>query len=402
MNPLKSAAAAVAAAALCASAAVAQVSNDVVKIGVISDMSGPYSAVSGMGLVRAVEMAVKDFGGSAAGKPVQVVWANYEGKVDVSVSKVREWFDAANVDVVFDATDSASSIAITKIGAARKKPILFIGAGTTALTGKECTPYGIQWTYNSYALSAGTVRAVTERGGDSWYLIAVDYALGQAMERDVQGVLATTGGKVVGVTRHPLNAPDFSSQVLQAQASKAKVVGLANAAVDTQNAIRQAAEFGLTKNQTLAALLIFDNDIKGLGLNLAQGLLFTTAFYWDRTPETREFSKRFQQIQKAMPTQVHASGYSAAMHYLKAVAAAGSDGGDAVLQQMRKTPVSDFFSTSGSIREDGQMMHDLYLAEVKKPSESSGEWDIARVIRTIPANVAFKPLADSECPLVKK
>ncbi|MFT3816602.1 MAG: ABC transporter substrate-binding protein [Rubrivivax sp.] len=382
--------------------AQAQVSDDVVRIGVISDMTGPYAAAAGMGLVRAAEMAVKDLGGSVLGKPIEVVWANHQGKVDIAVAKAREWYDAEKVDIILEAADSASAIAIGKLAAARKKPVIYVGSGSTALTGKECTPYSIQWTYNTYALAASTVRAIVERGGKSWYLITVDYALGQAMERDAQSVMKAAGATLAGISRHPLNAPDFSSLVLQAQASKAQVVAIGNAGQDTQNAIRQAVEFGLMKNQIVTALLIFDNDIKGLGLNLAQGLLFTTAFHWDRTPETRAFAKRFAEIQKAGPSQVQAGGYSAASHYLKAVAAAKTDAGDAVMEQMRKTPVNDFFAQNGRIREDGQHIHDLYLAEVKKPSESTSDWDVARVIRTVPAESAFRPLSESECPLVKR
>jgi branched-chain amino acid transport system substrate-binding protein len=383
-------------------AAYAQFSQDIVKIGVISDMSGPYSAITGEGIVRAVDLAIKDFGGNVQGKPIQIVTANHQGKVDIASTKAREWFDTANVDLIIEATDSASAIAMQKIAAEKKKPIIFAGSGTSALTNKECSPYGIQWTWNTYSMAAGTARALLNEGGTSWYFVTADYAFGKQMESDVTQAVIAAKGEVLGITRHPINAPDFASILLQAQASKAKVVGFANAGMDTQNAIRQAAEFGLTKAQTLAALLIFDSDIKGLGLKLAQGLQFTTAFYWDATPETRDFSKRFFAVHKAMPSMSQAGAYSAAMHYLKAVAAKNTDSPDVVLAQMHASPVNDVFAKGGQIRVDGLHVHDMYLAEVKKPSESTGEWDLVRIKRTIPGAEAFQPLSVSECPLVKR
>lgn len=382
--------------------AAAQVSDDVVRIGVIADMSGPYSAITGTGMVRAVEMAVKDFGGSVLGRRIEVVSANHQGKVDVAAAKAREWYDRSGVDLIIEGTDSASAIAMQKIALEKKKPIVFAASGSSALTGAECSPYGIQWTYNTYAMAAGTATALAEAGGTTWYMLALDYAFGHAFQRDVAHVLGKAGGKVVGSARHPLNAPDFASYLLQAQASKAKVVALANAGTDTQNAIRQAAQFGLTKNQTLAAMLINDVDVKGLGLPLAQGLVFTTAFYWDRTPETRAFSRRFLAEQKAMPSIGQAGSYSAATHYLKAVAAQNTDASAPVLEWMKRTPVNDFFAQGGRIREDGQHVHDMYLAEVKKPAESKGEWDLVRIRHVIPAERAYQPLAESECSLVKR
>ncbi|MFT3816551.1 MAG: ABC transporter substrate-binding protein [Rubrivivax sp.] len=402
MHSLKRYGSAAVLAAALAGPAWAQISDDVVKIGVIADMSGPYSAITGIGLVRAVELAVKDFGGTVLGKRIEVISANHQGKVDVASAKAREWLDVDKVDLIIEATDSASAIAMQKIAVGKKKPIIFAGSGSSALTGKECSAYGIQWSYNTYAMAAGTARAIAEGGGDTWYMIALDAAFGQTMERDVANVLKATGGRIVGASRHPMNAPDFASLLLQAQNSKAKVVGFGNAGTDLQNALRQAAEFGLPKNQTLAALLIFDTDIKGLGLQLAQGLQYTTGFYWDRTPETREFSKRFMAVQKATPSMSQAGAYSGALHFLKAAAAAGTDAAEPVLEKMRATPVNDVFVKNGHIRADGQHVHDMYLAEVKKPGESTSEWDLARIKRTIPADVAFQPLADSECPLVKR
>jgi len=389
-------------AAIIASPALAQISDDAVKIGVIVDMSGVYSANGGMGAVRAVEMAVKDFGGKVRGKPIQVLSADYQNKVDVASSKARQWYDVDKVDLIIESTDSAASIAMQKVALEKKKPIIFAGSATTALTNKECSPYGIHWVYDTYALATGTGRAVMQEGGNTWYFVTADYAFGHSLERDTTAVVNEMGGKVIGTARHPLNASDFASFLLQAQASKAKVVGLANAGKDTQNSVRQAAEFGITKNQTLATLLVFDTDIKGLGLPAAQGMLFTTGFYWDSNPETREFGKRFYDIHKGMPTMIHAGAYSAAMHYLKAIDAKASDDADTVLKQMRDTPVNDFFAQDGKIRADGRMVHDMYLAEVKKPSESKSEWDMVKIKRTIPGEEAFQPLSASTCPLVKR
>ncbi|MEJ8850732.1 ABC transporter substrate-binding protein [Variovorax rhizosphaerae] len=388
-------------AAACGPAA-AQISDDVVKIGVIVDMSGVYSANGGRGAVRAVELAVKDFGGKVQGKPIEVVSADYQNKVDIAASKAREWFDVDKVDLVIESTDSAAAIAMQKIAADKKKPIIFAGSASTALTNKECSPYGIHWVYDTFALATGTARAVMEEGGTSWYFITADYAFGHSLEKDTTNVVQAMGGKVLGTSKHPLNASDFASFLLQAQASKAKVVGLANAGKDTQNAVRQAAEFAITKNQTLATLLVFDTDVKGLGLKAAQGMLFTTGFYWDMNQETRDFSKRFFEVHKAMPTMIQAGAYSATMHYLKAIDNQKTDAADAVVKQMRQTPVKDFFASNGKIRADGRMVHDMYLAQVKSPAESKSEWDIIRIKRTIAGDEAFQPLSASTCPLVSK
>jgi len=392
---------AIALTALAASSAFAQVSDNAVKIGVIVDMSGVYSANGGMGVVRAVELAVRDFGGRVQDKPIQMLSADYQNKVDIAASKARQWYDVDKLDLIIESTDSAAAIAMQKVATEKKKPIIFAGSATTALTNKECSAYGVHWVYDTYALATGTARAVMQEGGSSWYFITADYAFGHSLERDTTAVVNTMGGKVLGTSRHPLNAPDFASFLLQAQSSKAKVVGLANAGKDTQNAVRQAAEFGITKNQTLATLLVFDTDIKGLGLQTAQGMLFTTGFYWDHTPETREFSKRFYEVHKAMPTMIQAGAYSAAMHYLKAVDAKKTDAAEVVLKQMRDTSINDFFAKDGKIRADGRMVHDMYLAEVKKPAESKSEWDMVKIKRTIPGDQAFQPLSESTCPLVK-
>ena len=388
--------------ALATTHAAGQVSDDVVKIGVIVDAGGVYSANGGLGVLRAVELAVKDVGGKVLGKPIQIVSADYQNKVDVAAAKAREWYEADKVDLIIESTDSAAAIAMQKLAADRKKAIIFAGSATTALTNKECSPYGIHYVYDTYALATGTGRAVMQEGGSTWYFITADYAFGHALEKDTSGVVQAMGGKVVGSTRHPLNTSDFASFLLQAQSSKAKVVGLANAGRDTQNAVRQAAEFGLTKNQTLATLLVFDTDVKGLGLAAAQGIVFTTGFYWDFNKETRDWSQRFFEAHKAMPTMIQAGAYSAAMHYLKAVEATKTDDAEAVLRKMKDTPINDFFAKNGKIRADGRMVHDMYLAEVKKPAESKGEWDIIKIKRTIPGDEAFQPLSASACPLVKK
>lgn len=382
--------------------AFAQISDDAVKIGIIVDMTGVYSANGGRGMIRAVELAVKDFGGNVQGKPIEIVSADYQNKVDIAASKAREWFDVNKVDMIIESTDSAAALAMQRVAAEKKKPIIFAGSATTALTNKDCSAYGIHWVYDTYALATVTARAVMKEGGDSWYFITADYAFGQALERDTTNVVKAMGGTVVGTSRHPLSASDFASFLLQAQASKAKVVGLANAGKDTQNAIRQAAEFGITKNQKLATLLVFDTDVKGLGLKAAQGIVFTTGFYWDMNDETRAFSKRFYEVHKAMPTMIQAGAYSATMHYLKALDARKTDSADAVLAQMRETPVNDFFAKGGKIRADGRMVHDMYLAEVKSPAESKGEWDLMKIRQTIPGDEAFQPLSASTCPLVTK
>jgi branched-chain amino acid transport system substrate-binding protein len=382
--------------------AAAQVSDDVVKIGVIVDQSGVYSANGGPGAIRAVEMAIKDFGGKVKGKPIELVSADYQNKVDIALSKTREWIDRDKVDMIIESTDSAASLAMQKLAADKKRVIIFAGSATTALTNKECSPYGIHYVYDTYSLATGTGRALMDQGIDTWYFLTADYAFGSSLERDTTAVVLAGGGKVLGATRHPLAASDFASFLLQAQASKAKVIGLANAGRDTQNSVRQAAEFGLTKGgQKLATLLLFDTDVKGMGLQTAQGLLFTTGFYWDRNDETRAWSKRFYDIHKAMPTMIQAGAYSATMHYLKAVEAANTDNADAVMKAMKATEINDFFAKGGKIRENGRMVHDMYLAEVKKPSESKGEWDIIKVLRTIPGEQAYQPLSESTCPLIK-
>ena len=346
------------------------------RIGAIVDMSGIYSAIGGPNMVSAVKMAIEDFGGKVLGRPIELLSANYQNKVDITAARVREWYDRDDVKMVIESTDSASALAMQKL---------------------------VHYTYDTYAMAHGTGAAITKGGGNSWFFITADYAFGHALEKDTAEVVVANGGKVLGSVRAPLNSPDFSSYLLQAQASKAKIIGLANAGSDAQNSVRQASEFGIIKGgQQMATLLMFLSDIKGMGLSVAQGLMFTDGFYWDRTDETRAFSKRFGERNKGdMPTMVQAGAYSATMHYLKSVAAAGTDDADAVAAKMRELEINDFFATKGKIRVDGRMVHDMYLAEAKKPSESKGPWDLLKINAVIPGDQAFRPLSKSVCPLVK-
>ncbi|MCC7228537.1 MAG: ABC transporter substrate-binding protein [Burkholderiaceae bacterium] len=373
------------------------------RIGALVDMSGVYSAHGGPGMVTAVQMAVEDFGGKVLGRPIEVLSANYQNKVDIAAARAREWYDRDDVQMIIESTDSAAALALQRLGVEKKRITLFAGSASSALTNAECSPYGVHYVYDTYALSHGTGLAVTKAGGDSWFFITADYAFGHALEKDTAEVVTQNGGKVLGQVRAPLNTPDFSSFLLQAQASKAKVVGLANAGTDTQNSVRQANEFGITQGgQKLATLLVFLHDIKGLGLQAAQGLQFTDGFYWDYNDETRAFAKRFYERHKGMPSMVQAGAYSATMHYLKAITAAASTEPDAIMAKMRATPVNDFFAKNGVIRADGRMVHDMYLAEAKKPSESKSDWDLLKINAVIPGDKAYRPLSESQCPLVKK
>ena len=373
------------------------------RIGALVDMSGVYSAHGGPGMVTAVQMAVEDFGGKVLGRPIEVLSANYQNKVDIAAARAREWYDRDDVQMIIESTDSAAALALQRLGVEKKRITLFAGSASSALTNAECSPYGVHYVYDTYALSHGTGLAVTKAGGDSWFFITADYAFGHALEKDTAEVVTQNGGKVLGQVRAPLNTPDFSSFLLQAQASKAKVVGLANAGTDTQNSVRQANEFGITQGgQKLATLLVFLHDIKGLGLQAAQGLQFTDGFYWDYNDETRAFAKRFYERHKGMPSMVQAGAYSATMHYLKAITAAASTEPDAIMAKMRATPVNDFFAKNGVIRADGRMVHDMNLAEAKKPSESKSDWDLLKINAVIPGDKAYRPLSESQCPLVKK
>lgn len=372
------------------------------RIGSLVDMSGVYSAHGGPGGIKAIQMAINDFGGQVLNRKIELLSADYQGKLDVTAARAREWYDRDGVSMIIESTDSASALALQKLGVEKKKLTIFAGSASSSLTNENCSPYGIHYIYDTYALAHGTGAAITKNGGSTWYFITADYAFGHSLERDTSKVVQENGGKILGTVRAPLNTTDFSSYLLQAQSSGAKVIGLANAGKDTQTSVRQASEFGITQGgQQLATLLVFLNDVKGMGLEAAQGLQFTTGFYWDRNEETRAFSKRFYEQHKAMPSMVQAGMYSATMHYLNAVKAVGTDDALAVAEQMKKTPINDFYTHNGKIRVDGRMVYDMYLAEAKKPSESTGEWDLLKLKAVIPAAQAWRPLSESTCPLVK-
>jgi branched-chain amino acid transport system substrate-binding protein len=386
-----------------ATPAGAQISDDVVKIGLILDMSSIYADITGKGSADAGQMAIDDFGGKVLGKPIELVYADHQNKPDIAATKAREWFENDHVDAILDVAASATALAALEVAKQKNKIIVFNGPGATRLTNEACTPLSVHWTYDTYSLAHGTGYATVKQGYDTWFFITADYAFGQDLERDTTAVVTANGGKVLGGVRVPLNTPDFSSFLLQAQASKAKVIALANAGADTTNAIKQASEFGIIKGgQRLAGMLVFITDVNALGLEKAQGMLLTTAFYWDMNDETRKWSARFMAKEGRMPTMAQAGVYSTVTHYLKAVQAAGTDESEAVMKKMRETPVNDFFIKDGHIREDGRMVHDMYLVEVKTPAESKGPWDYYKIKATIPADEAFQPLSASRCPLVKK
>ena len=387
-----------------ATAAVGQMSNDAIRIGVLTDQSGVFSALAGPGSVVAARMAVDDVGGRIAGKPVEVLAADHQNKADIGLQTARAWFDVDGVDMIVDVPNSAVVLAVQQLAKEKNRVLIVSAGGTADLTGKACSPTGIHWTWDTYAVAVSTARAIVEEGGDSWFFLTADYAFGHAMERDVSRVVTGLGGKVVQSVKHPLNTPDFSSFLLQAEATNAKIIALANGGTDTSNAIKQAREFGLTTSagRKLAGLALFITDIHGVGLASAQGLLLTTGFYWDRTEASRAWSRRFFERHGAMPTMSQAGVYSAVRHYLKAIEAAGTDDAQRVVAKMRETPVNDFFAENGKIREDGRMVHDMYLAEVKSPEASRQPWDYYRIIRTVPGEQAFRPLSESECALVKR
>ncbi len=379
-----------------------KLSGDAVKIGILSDMSGLYSDLGGQGSVIAAQMAVEEFGGKIFGKPIQVISADHQNKADVGAAKVREWFDRDGVDMVTDSLNSAVAIASSKVANEKKKLLLVVGAASTRLTNEDCNPYTVHYMYDTYAMAVGTGKAIVKQGGDSWFFLTADYAFGHSLEKDTADVVKSNGGKVLGQVRHPLNASDFSSFLLQAQSSRAKIIGLANAGGDTINSIKAAQEFGITKNQSLAGLLVFITDIHSLGLQTAQGMLLTTGFYWDRDEESRKFGRKFFDKAKKMPSMIHAGAYSATLNYLRAVQAAGTDDADAVMKEMRKMKHNDAVTRNGVLREDGRLVKEMYLVQVKKPAESKQPWDYYTVKTVIPAADAFQPLALSKCPMVKK
>jgi branched-chain amino acid transport system substrate-binding protein len=388
---------------LASTSAFAQYSDGVIKIGVMNDMSGTYSDLSGQGSVIAARMAVEDFGAAAKGMKVEIVGADHQNKPDVGSNVVRTWIDRDQVDVIVDVPTSSVALAVNEIVRDKNKVFLVSGAGASDLTGAKCSPNTIHWTYDTWALGNGTGKALVKTGGDTWFFLTADYAFGQALERDTAAVVEKNGGKVLGKVRHPFPGTDFSSFLLQAQASKAKIIGLANAGSDTINSIKQAAEFGIVSGgQNLAALLAFISDVHALGLQTAQGLVLTEAWYWDLNDANREFAKKFApQNKDKYPTMVHAGVYSAVMHYLKAVEALKSDAdGKAVVAKMKSMPTDDKLFGKGEVRADGRKIHPMYLFEVKKPSESKGPFDYYKLRATIPAEEAFRPLKEGGCPLV--
>jgi branched-chain amino acid transport system substrate-binding protein len=388
---------------LAAGAAQAQVSDNVIKIGVLSDMSSLYTDLAGAGSVVAARMAVEDSGIEKRGYKVEYVSADHQNKPDVGSSIARQWYDTEKVDVIVDVPNSGVALAVNQITKEKGRAFLVNGAASSDLTGKACSPNTVHWTYDTWMLANGTGSAIVKTGGDSWFFLTADYAFGHALERDTEAVVLKSGGKVLGKVRHPLNTQDFSSFLLQAQSSKAKIIGLANAGGDTTNSIKQAAEFGIVKGgQNLAGLLVFLTDIHALGLPTAQGLILTNTFYWDMNDQSRAFAKRFAERDKGIhPTMVHAGVYASVLHYLKAVEALKSDDGTKVIAKMKEMPTDDPLFGKGTIRADGRKIHPAYLVEVKKPAESKGPWDYYKVRATIPAEQAFRPLNAGECPLVK-
>jgi branched-chain amino acid transport system substrate-binding protein len=382
-----------------------KVSDGVVRIGVLTDMTGFYSDLAGPGSVLAVQMAVADFGGKVLGKPIDVVSADHQNKADIASNTARKWFDENQVDAVVDLVNSGTALAVMPVAAEKKRITLLSGPATTAITGEKCNAYNVHYTYNNWALANGTGREVVKNGGKTWFFITADYVFGKSLEADTAKVVEASGGKVLGAVRHPQSSSDFSSYLLQAQASGAQVVGMANAGADTINTIKQAAEFGLTPKQTLAGLLVFISDVHSLGLNIAKGMYLTTAFYWDRDDASRAWSKKFQSHpdnkKKAMPTMVQAGLYSAVTHYLQAIKAAGTDDADAVMARMKATPVNDFFA-KGTIGPDGLFRHDMYLVQVKTPEQSKYPWDYYTIVKTIPAAEAFPSVEAQACPLAVK
>ena len=385
-----------------AKAPAGKISDGVVKIGLLLDMSSLYADITGEGSATAARMAVEDFGGKVLGAPIEVVAADHQNKADIAAARAREWFDTQKVDMLADVAASATALAALEVARQKNRIAIFNGPGTNRLTNENCTPVSIHYTYDTYALAAGTGRGVIKTGGDSWFFLTADYAFGASLEKDTSEVVRADGGKVLGAVKHPLNASDFSSFLLQAQTSKAKIIGLANAGGDTINAIKAANEFGITKSQRLAGLLVFINDIHSLTINTTQGMLLTESYYWDLNDESRKWARRFFEKMKKMPNMVQAGTYSSVMHYLKAVQAAGTDDTAAVMARMKATPVNDFFAKNGRIREDGRMIKDMYLFEVKSPAESKYPWDYYKLKATIPGEQAFLPVAKSACSLVKK
>jgi branched-chain amino acid transport system substrate-binding protein len=402
---MKRKAIAIAATAACALgfsfSAQAQVSGDTIKIGFITDLSGTYSDIDGNGGAEAIKMAIADMGGMVNGKKVELVVADHQNKADIAASKAREWFDQQGVDMLIGGTNSGTNLAMAKLAAEKKKVFISIGAGSARLTNEECTPYTVHYAYDTIALARGTGSTIVKQGGKSWYFMTADYAFGQSLEKDTSEVIKANGGTVLGTSKHPLAASDFSSFLLQAQASKAQILGLANAGGDTINTIKAANEFGITKTMKLAGLLMFINDVHSLGLKLTHGMYLTDGWYWDQNAETRAWSKRYFAKMKKEPSMLQAADYSATMNYLAAVKATGTDDSDKVMAHLKKTKINDMFAKNGEIRPDGRMVHDMYLMQVKEQSESKYPWDYYKVIATIPGAQAYATKAETKCSLWK-
>jgi branched-chain amino acid transport system substrate-binding protein len=389
--------------AVMALATDAPAQDGAVKIGVLDDMSGPYSDNTGPGDLLAVRMAVADFGGSVLGKPIEVISADMQNKVDVGVGIARRWYEQDQVDLIIGIPHSAIALGVVKLAEQTNRLVMPTAAATSELTGKSCSAHSVHWVYDTYGQSKTLVNAIMKQGGDSWFFITVDYAFGHALEQNASEFVKASGGKVVGAARHPLNNADFSSYLVQAQASKAKIVVMANGGADITNAIKQAKEFGLDRTgQRVGALLIQYPEVRAIGLPTAQGLFMASSFYWDMSPEARAFTDRFTAAKGMPPTMIQAGTYGATLHYLKAVKAAGTDEAKAVMAKMKEMPINDFMTKNGRIREDGRVIRDMYLMQVKTPDESKSEWDLAKIVATIPGEQAFRPLAEGGCPLVKK
>ena len=384
-----------------AAPAQAQISGDTIKIGIITDMSGLYADIDGPAGVEAIRMAVQAMGGNIAGKKIEVLSADHQNKADVAAGKAREWFDTQGLDLLIGGTNSGTNLAMAKVAAEKKKVFIAVGAATSALTNEQCNPYTVHWAYDTVALAKGTGNAVVKAGGKTWFFLQADYAFGAALQADTSAVVKAAGGTIVGTVKHPLSASDFSSFLLQAQASKAQILGMANAGGDTINTIKAANEFGITKTMKLAGLLIFINDIHSLGLKTTQGMYLTDSWYWNRDAETRAWSRQFFEKIKRMPSSIQAGDYSAALNYLQAVKAIGSDDADKVLAHMKSVKVNDIFAKGGYIRGDGRMVHDMYLMQVKSPDKSTEPWDYYNVAEVIKGEAAWTTKAESKCALWK-
>ena len=382
---------------MCSTAAV-RAEDGALRVGIITDMSGQYADGNGKGSVIAAQMAAEEIGGSVNGRKIEIISGDHQNKPDVATAIVRDWIDNKNIDVVAEGVNSAVALAVQNLTRERKKIFLISGAGSSDITGKQCSPTSVQWTYDTYAAANGTAKAIVKRGGDSWFFLTADYAFGQALERDASKAVTAAGGKVIGSVRHPFSTADFSSFLLQAQSSGAKILGLANAGSDFSTAVNQVAEFNIQQAMQIVALQVTLTDVHAMGLSNAHDLMFTDSFYWDRTPETRAFSQEFYKRHGAMPTAYQAGVNSALRHYFKAVAATKSTDTEKVMTWMRANPVNDFFAQGGKVRDDGRMLHDMYLMRIKKPTESKQPWDLYETVATIPGDDAFRPINEGGCP----